>query len=137
MAIHERIKIWRSYLGLSQSAFCEKTGIPIRTLKGYEAGTRHPGSEALAAMASTGLNINWLLTGEGEMLIIGEQVYSQASSIPEDLSEFQENMQHIFDLLLLIDEDKRGVAIREMLIRVRDAARINELERMVKNLQKD
>lgn len=135
MGIHERIKIWRSHLGLSQSAFCEKTGIPLRTLKGYEAGTRHPGSEALASLADTGLNINWLLTGNGEMLSAPDAGNSK-HTLPEDLLEFQENMAHIFSLLLVIDEDKREATIREMLNRVKDAARINELEHMVKKLQK-
>ncbi|PIQ27213.1 transcriptional regulator [bacterium (Candidatus Blackallbacteria) CG18_big_fil_WC_8_21_14_2_50_49_26] len=136
MGIQERIKKWRTSLGMSQAAFCNETGIPLRTLKGYEAGTRHPGSEALAAMANTGLNINWLLTGEGDMSK-SEPIDTQVELSSEEIAEFQANMKEIFDLLLMIDEDKRGAAIQEMLARVQEAARINELERLVKKLQNE
>lgn len=67
MATKERLKEWRRLLGLTQQQFCDATGIPLRTLCGYEGGTRRPGEEALAAIAETGCNINWLLTGKGEM----------------------------------------------------------------------
>lgn len=67
MTAKERLKEWRRLLGLTQQQFCDATGIPLRTLCGYEGGTRRPGEEALAAIAETGCNINWLLTGKGEM----------------------------------------------------------------------
>jgi transcriptional regulator with XRE-family HTH domain len=68
MSTRDRLKQWRNFLGLTQQQFCERTGIPLRTLRGYEGGTRHPGEDALAAIARTGVNMTWLLTGEGEML---------------------------------------------------------------------
>ena len=83
----------------------------------------------------TGVNINWLLTGEGSMAMADSSTDSQV--LPGQLSEVQEKMKRLFDLLLQIDEEKRGVAIAEMLSKVQDAVRMNELERMVKELQKD
>ena len=42
-------------------------GIHIGQLKKYEQDRTVPGGDALAAFAKTGVNLNWLLTGEGEM----------------------------------------------------------------------
>ena len=49
--------------------FARKTGIPYSTLQGY-FHKRLPKAEYLALMAEkVGLNITWLLTGMGEMLL--------------------------------------------------------------------
>lgn len=66
--IAKRIKAWRHALGLTQEEFARRSGIPKRTIVGYENAERDPGSAALAAIAKTGVNMTWLLTGEGEML---------------------------------------------------------------------
>ncbi len=47
--------------------FSERTGIPVSTLKKYEAGRSTPGGEAIQALASAGINVHWLVTGEGDM----------------------------------------------------------------------
>lgn len=62
-----RIKAWRGSLGLTQEQFARRAGISQATLVGYEGGQRAPGAAALSAIAKTGVNMNWLLTGEGEM----------------------------------------------------------------------
>ncbi len=131
MDFKDRIKTWRKHLGWSQAAFCDATSIPLRTQKGYEAGTRAPGSEALASIAKTGVNINWLLTGEGPMQSL------QETELPDDLLKFQSDFNEILEMLLAIDPDKRETAVNEMLSRVKDAARMNELERLVQKLKKD
>jgi transcriptional regulator with XRE-family HTH domain len=66
-SIGHRIRAWRHALGLTQAAFSERIGVHIGVLKKYEQGLNIPGGEALAAIAKTGVNMNWLLTGEGEM----------------------------------------------------------------------
>ncbi len=46
-----------------------KTGVPYNTLKNYASAktARMPSSEVLATIAqTTGVNLNWLLLGEGE-----------------------------------------------------------------------
>ncbi len=133
--IGARLKLWRKKLGYTQAAFSELLGLHLSVLKKYETGHNTPGGEALAAIASTGLNINWLLTGEGPMAMSDSSTDDQV--LPGQLTEVQEKMKRLFDLLLQIDEEKRGVAIAEMLSKVQDAVRMNELERMVKELQKD
>lgn len=67
--IKDRLRQWRLKLGLTPAEFANQAGISQNTLKGYELGQRTPGAEALSAIAFTGVSINWLLTGIGEMQI--------------------------------------------------------------------
>jgi len=68
-AIGARIKQARGVLALTQKDLCEATGMPLPSLKNYEASQRIPGGEAIAALMHAGINANWLLTGEGPMLM--------------------------------------------------------------------
>lgn len=53
--------------------FARKTGIPYSTLQGY-FHKRLPKAEYLALMAdNAGVNITWLLTGKGEMLLVNSE----------------------------------------------------------------
>ena len=69
MNIGDRLKAARKHLGLSQATIAERTGIPLGTYKKYEGDERSPGSDALTALGKTGINLNWLLSGEGPMLL--------------------------------------------------------------------
>ena len=60
-----RLARLRKELGLDVEGMSRRTGIPVSTLKKYEAGLRAPGSRALQALSGTGVDLNWLLTGEG------------------------------------------------------------------------
>lgn len=62
-----RIKALRQAMGNTQSEIAAATGIPLPTWKKYEGGDREPGAGALSAMAVTGADLHWLLTGEGAM----------------------------------------------------------------------
>lgn len=64
-----RIKAWRLSFGLTQEQFAALASMPKRTLVGYENNEREPGAASLAALARTGVNLNWLLTGAGEMRV--------------------------------------------------------------------
>lgn len=56
-------------MGLTQPALAAAAGIPLSTEQKYEGGHRQPGSDALAGYVRAGINANWLLTGEGQMLV--------------------------------------------------------------------
>lgn len=43
--------------------------MPIPSLREYELGKRTPGGDAIEAFIRAGINANWLLTGEGPMLL--------------------------------------------------------------------
>jgi transcriptional regulator with XRE-family HTH domain len=130
MSTKDRLKQWRQFLGLTQQQFCERTGIPLRTLRGYEGGTRHPGEDALAAIARTGVNMNWLLTGEGEMLP------KEAPGI-KGAERHARRWQKIIELVESIeDEEERSALLEEIFARAKTAAELAELRRAVAALQK-
>jgi transcriptional regulator with XRE-family HTH domain len=67
--IASRLKALRQTLGWTQVEMSATTGIPLPTWKKYEGSDRDPGAEALVAMATSGVNLHWLLTGKGSMLL--------------------------------------------------------------------
>jgi len=67
--VGSRIKEARSVLGLTQKELCKKTGMPLQSLRGYELSHRTPGGDAIEYLVRFGINANWLLTGEGAMLL--------------------------------------------------------------------
>lgn len=68
-AIAQRLRDYRLKFELRQDQAADKFGIAFSTYKRYESGKNGPDSDALAGMMHAGLNANWLLTGEGEMLL--------------------------------------------------------------------
>lgn len=81
-ALGERMKASRELLGISQAAFCEQYGfdISIRSYQKNEAGLNEPGIGLAASFTVAGINANWLLTGEGPMLLA--ELMKQGSSVP-------------------------------------------------------
>lgn len=70
MYTKDRLKILTNILGLNLKEFSAKTGIPYQSLLKYLSGERRPTEDNLQKMAiHLGINLNWLLTGEGEMFI--------------------------------------------------------------------
>jgi phage repressor protein C with HTH and peptisase S24 domain len=79
MSINERLKILIKVLKLSLKEFSEKTEVPYQSLQNYLRGERTPTIENLIKLSShLNINLNWLLTGEGEMFIDEKK-----SGIPE------------------------------------------------------
>lgn len=71
--IAERLRHVREKMGIGQADASSKFGIPVSTYRKYETGPSEPGSEAIAGMSRAGINANWLLTGEGVMLLSDAQ----------------------------------------------------------------
>jgi len=69
MTFDDRLKAARAELKLKQEDVVAQTGIPIDTYRKYEGGKRLPGADALAALAKLGINVHWLVTASGEMLV--------------------------------------------------------------------
>ncbi|MDO8414172.1 MAG: helix-turn-helix transcriptional regulator [Gallionellaceae bacterium] len=67
--IAQRLRLAREQLGLGQAEAASKFGIPISTYRKYESGPSEPGADAVAGISRAGINANWLLTGEGKMLL--------------------------------------------------------------------
>lgn len=54
-----------AYGAITYKGFSELTDIPYRTLQNYLSGERSPNIESLQKLSEHGININWLVTGEG------------------------------------------------------------------------
>lgn len=80
-----RIRTAREAFGLSRPSFVEKFGGSVRTLENNEAGRNEPGACLIGAFAVLGINANWLLTGEGPMLL-ADLVPQPVEAPPPDLS---------------------------------------------------
>lgn len=130
-ALAERIKAWRHALGLTQDEFARRAGIPKRTLVGYENAEREPGSAALAAIARTGVDMRWLLTGEGEMLP------KTAPDKAFDEVPYARRLEKIGLLLAGMTEQEAAVLLDEFFARAQSAAEAAELRRALNDLRSE
>jgi transcriptional regulator with XRE-family HTH domain len=85
-ALAERLKKARLALGYTQSEWHEASGMPLPTLKGYEGSKAIPGGEALCLYARAGVRVDWLLTGEGPMLL-KDMHQVEVRDVPEAIDE--------------------------------------------------
>jgi transcriptional regulator with XRE-family HTH domain len=132
MSLAHRLKAWRHALGLTQEQFAQRCGLPKRTVIGYENGEREPGSAALAAIARTGVNLNWLLTGEGEMLP------KETPGIElKGAERHARRWQKIIELVESIeDEEERSALLEEIFARAKTAAELAKLRRQIDEIKK-
>lgn len=129
----DRIKSWRAALGLTQAEFAQRAGMPKASLIGYEVGQRKPGADALAAIAKTGVNVTWLLTGEGDMLPAEKEIQEKSAAYD---SKHGRRWRQIIDLVESIDDDQaREALLQEMFARAHDKAEIAQLHRAVRDLR--
>lgn len=63
----ERLRQIRKFLKLNQDEFAEELGMHLRSYQRFESGERQPPAKALQALNNLGFDVNWVLTGAGEM----------------------------------------------------------------------
>ena len=68
-AFGDRLKQLRESLGYTQNGISVAVGSKLRSWQDYEKGERVPGAQVIAGLASLGVNTNWLLTGEGPVML--------------------------------------------------------------------
>ena len=66
----QRLKALRQAWGLTQAEMAKAMGITLRSLQEYEAGRRRPPPKALLGLARQGINLHWLLTGDGPQHVL-------------------------------------------------------------------
>jgi len=64
-----RLRTFRENERFSQKGLAEAVGGTLRGIQDNESGKSAPNSKVLKALAGRGLNVNWLLTGSGPMLL--------------------------------------------------------------------
>ena len=133
--IAERLKAWRVALGMTQDKFAAHAGIPKRTLVGYENAEREPGTAALAAIAKTGVNMTWLLTGDGEMMdVLNEK--QQDASLPVLAGKHARRWAKIIELVESAPSPEKTEALMtELFSRAQQAAELAALKKTVAELQ--
>lgn len=68
-SIGARLKVWREAANLKQGEAANVLDLSGSTYQNYERDVRAPNTEGLEAFVRAGINANWLLTGEGPMLL--------------------------------------------------------------------
>ncbi len=82
-AVAGRLRMARGRLGLTQKEVAQRINMPLPSYKDYEAGNRLPGGEALGLLILAGINANWLITGEGPMMMTGLAPSDAAPTAPD------------------------------------------------------
>ena len=139
MSIGERIKTWRHALGLTQDEFARRAGMSKATLVGYEVGQRKPGADALAAIAKTGVNMTWLLTGEGEMLPAKSEKTTENQQDSASLDALAGRHARRWSKLIELVEsapspEEAEALLNEFLARAREKTELAELRQAVRDL---
>lgn len=83
--MHNRLKLLRKTLGLTQTEFGKNIGLSLRGIQKWENGESKPQQSTIKALVSTfNVNPDWLLNGTGEMFIndVNQQTETGIISIP-------------------------------------------------------
>ena len=105
MRISERLKKIREAKGLSQKQFAETLGTVLTRISEYERDKLKPTTETLTKLAEIhGININWLLTGNGNMFIEKEKKSNtKANEIIEAYEKLPEDKQKYYYFKIIAD----------------------------------
>ena len=129
--IADRLRLWRKdVLEMTQVRFAEATGVHLSAIRKYEGRHSVPSGESLLAIASTGVDLHWLLTGKGDMRA---PTNSAGNSSKTDVVR---RLMAIEGLLNGIQGDKRSAVLEEIFSRVQEAKRIAELEYLVSKIKR-
>ena len=94
----ERLKLIRSYFNLSQLAFANALGLSQQTYANYETGKALIPDKVKLKFYSLGINLNWLITGEGDI------VMSKENKTELEQGNDEENISYGYERLKKIRE---------------------------------
>ena len=105
MRISERLKKIREAKGLSQKQFAETLGTVLTRISEYERDKVKPTTEILTKLTEIhGININWLLTGNGNMFIEEEKKSNtKADEIIEAYEKLPKDKQKYYYFKIIAD----------------------------------
>ncbi|URL01035.1 helix-turn-helix transcriptional regulator [Avibacterium sp. 20-126] len=99
MNISDRLKQVMDAKNLNIKAFSEASEIPYRSVQNYLREEREPNVDALLKVSrSLNVNINWLLTGEGEMFLSSIGISQQEEELLADYRAMPENLKEAFSI---------------------------------------
>ena len=109
--MHNRLKLLRKEMGLTQSEFADKLGISQTFLSAIERGDKGFSASLFLALKDLGVNFDWFVCGEGEMFrqdspnnnSLVEKICSILKQLPPSRQEFvlkvAQDQKNLFDLL--------------------------------------
>ena len=133
MTVGKRIKKIKNMLNITSSALAKKLSIPLRTIGSYERDEVPPSEKFLNAMISQlQVNINWLLTGAGEMFINSKDTddFLYINKLQDKFSLSDDEIDGLIDVL-------ECSASREMILRFIQIKKGDKeaLDNLIYNLQ--
>lgn len=133
MSIGKRIKELKTTLHMTSLEIAKELDIPVRTIGSYERDEAQPGPKFLNALIDKFcVNINWLLSGRGNMFITTktEKDIVYIAHLQERLKLTNEELTGLIDIL---DTD----ASREMVLKFIEIRKGNKeaLDSLIYNLQ--
>lgn len=81
-SVCDRVKVWREAEGLTQGKAAKLLGMSYRTYQNLEYKVKSPRKDSLEAFSGIGVNVTWLLTGEGPMRLADRAVPGAAFMHP-------------------------------------------------------
>lgn len=78
------IKLTEHLAGGNKARFSEMIGMSAQAFQSYLARDTNPGAEVLLKLAGLGVNVNWFLTGEGEMMAVVENPSEEMEQLKEE-----------------------------------------------------
>jgi transcriptional regulator with XRE-family HTH domain len=134
--IANRLKQWRKSNGWTQMELADNIGVHVGMVRKWEGGTARPGSEALGAIGRAGVNLHWLILGEGEMGARSAGVPPMGKAVAAPMPRCTAGRcEDILKVILGIeDEGKREALLAEVHLRVRESAELDDLRRDVEHL---
>ena len=133
MTIGKRIKELKAVLKITSLELAKKLDIPARTIGSYERDEAQPGPKFLNALiVKFGVNINWLLTGEGNMFI-SKKTELDINYIANLKETFKLSNEELNGLIDILETD----ASREMVLKFIEIKKGNKeaLDSLIYNLQ--
>ena len=120
--IADRLRLWRKdVLEMTQVRFAEATGVHLSAIRKYEGRHSVPSGESLLAIAGTGVDLHWLLTGEGDMRAPANA--SDGTPKTEADAKLAHCLMAIEGLLSDIRDDKRSAVLEEIFSIVKETER--------------
>lgn len=106
--IANRLKAARKKTGYTQKQMGEAIGSSLSAWQDYEAGKSIPGGNALAGLSRLGVDINWLLTGEGGKESV--KVFLETINAEDYLLSILPQLSQIVELHYSDDRREQGVS---------------------------
>lgn len=102
----ERLQLWRKQHKMKVSELALRAGVSQATIYNFESGKTRIHSDVLEHLHILGVNIDWLLCGEGGMDCYSSDLMRRIIGIAEELPEYRLEQLHNYAEYLKYLEEK-------------------------------